>query len=369
MPTMATGIPNTIDDDRRRRLVHPSRDTVRAMLKQATVLSLLVASAALRRLPDDALIDDGSRKLQAGDANGAIDAFEHARREGAQGSAPALPARRSALQKKGDAAGAEEALREALALDPKLAEVRNELGALLIERRRYAEADRGAQARRWPSKPDLAEAWYNLGQACGAQKECADAHRRLHARHPAAAARRRRLHQPVGGGAQVRQAARGAAAARAGGEDGAAQRAPAHLNLGIALDAIGQARRRGGRADAWPRASSPTTRPRGGASAWSRASARSTTRPSPRSTRRARCRRPPARIADLGVAWRDKGDLARATALFREALAKEPRYTPARWHLAQTLAAQHKCGEMEKSWRRCRPARQGSAGAKTASGM
>jgi superkiller protein 3 len=56
----------------------------------------------------------------------------------------------------------------------------------------------------------------------------------------------------------------------------------------------------------------------------------------------------PARIADLGVAYRDKGDLAKATALFREAVAKDPRYTPARWHLAQTLSAQHKCGELTK---------------------
>jgi tetratricopeptide (TPR) repeat protein len=54
-----------------------------------------------------------------------------------------------------------------------------------------------------------------------------------------------------------------------------------------------------------------------------------------------------ARIADLGVAWRDKGDLAKAGALFKEAVAKDPRYTPARWHLAQMLAAQHKCGELK----------------------
>jgi len=29
-------------------------------------------------------------------------------------------------------------------------------------------------------------------------------------------------------------------------------------------------------------------------------------------------------------------------------VAKDPRYTPARWHLAQTLSAQHKCGELQK---------------------
>src|SRR5262249_17442914 len=55
-----------------------------------------------------------------------------------------------------------------------------------------------------------------------------------------------------------------------------------------------------------------------------------------------------ARIADLGVAWRDKGDLAKATALFPDAVAKDPKCGPARWHLAQVLSAQHKCGEMSK---------------------
>ena len=54
----------------------------------------------------------------------------------------------------------------------------------------------------------------------------------------------------------------------------------------------------------------------------------------------------PARIADLGVAYRDKGEFAKAEALFREALAKEPRYAPARWHLAQTLAATGRCADL-----------------------
>src|SRR5262249_26977406 len=55
-----------------------------------------------------------------------------------------------------------------------------------------------------------------------------------------------------------------------------------------------------------------------------------------------------ARISDLGVAWRDKGDLGKAAGLFREALQKDPRYTPARWHLAQTLSAQHKCSDLAR---------------------
>jgi superkiller protein 3 len=53
----------------------------------------------------------------------------------------------------------------------------------------------------------------------------------------------------------------------------------------------------------------------------------------------------PVRATDLGVALRDKGDLARAIRLFQEALQREPRYAPARWHLAQTLAASGKCKE------------------------
>src|SRR6184192_3475179 len=102
------------------------------MLKQALLLGMLLL------LPDDALIDDGSKKLQGGDADGAIAAFDKAKKQTPKDPRPHYLTA-VALQKKGDAAGAENELRAALTLDPKLAEVRNELGALLNERRRFAD--------------------------------------------------------------------------------------------------------------------------------------------------------------------------------------------------------------------------------------
>ena len=43
------------------------------MMPQAILYGFLLL------LPDDAMVDDGSRKLQAGDADGAITAFEKAK--------------------------------------------------------------------------------------------------------------------------------------------------------------------------------------------------------------------------------------------------------------------------------------------------
>jgi tetratricopeptide (TPR) repeat protein len=70
------------------------------------------------------------------------------------------------------------------------------------------------------------------------------------------------------------------------------------------------------------------------------------------------------RIADLGLAYRDKGDFARAEALFRESLARDARYTPARWHLAQALAAQHKCPDLKRELAALPPAEGKGEGAK-----
>ncbi len=224
--------------------------------------------------------------------------------------------------------------------------MRNELGALLIERRRFADAEVELK-RAVADKPDLAEAWFNLGQAAAMQKDCATA--------LAAYARATRLSPTDADGfinqsvaarkcgrlpeatAAARQAVKLAAALRAGPPQ------PRHRARGVQ-----QARRRRQGVRAWRRASSPTTRPPGGASGSS--SGKLGKRDAAiAALDRARTLSPTAaRIADLGVAWRDKGDLAKATSLFREALAKDPRYTPARWHLAQMLSAQHQCGELKK---------------------
>src|SRR5262249_50499246 len=102
------------------------------MIKQALLWGILLL------LPDDALVDDGSRKLQAGDAEGALTAFDKAKKMAPKDPRPHYLSA-VAMQKKGDVAGAERELRAALQLDPKLAEVRNELGALYNERRRFSE--------------------------------------------------------------------------------------------------------------------------------------------------------------------------------------------------------------------------------------
>ena len=143
-----------------------------------------------------------------------------------------------ALQKKGDAAGAEKELRAALTLDPKLAEVRNELGALLIERRRWAEAATELK-RAVADKPDLAEAWFNLGQAAAMQKDCAtslDAY--AHAVKLAPSDADGYINQSVAA-RKCNKLPEATAAARMAVKL-AARSAPAHLNLGIALEASGK---------------------------------------------------------------------------------------------------------------------------------
>src|SRR5205823_6227324 len=105
------------------------------MFTQALALVLLLA------LPDDALIDAGSRKLESGDAKGALEDFRRAA-EKAPKDSRAQYLRGAALEKLGDTSGAEQAFRKALALDPKLAEVHNELGTLLKGRGQIAEAEK-----------------------------------------------------------------------------------------------------------------------------------------------------------------------------------------------------------------------------------
>jgi len=308
------------------------------MLKQAIVLGLLLL------LPDDALIDDGSRKLQAGDADGAIAAFDKAKKQSPRDPRPHYLTG-VALQKKGDAPGAEKELRAALGLDPKLADVRNELASMLIERHRFGEAIPELK-RAVADKPDLGEAWFNLGQAAAMQKDCAtamDAYAHATKLAPSdpdgfinASVAARKCNKLPEATAAARQAVKLSA------------RSPqAHLNLGIALEASGKLD------DAAAEYQIATRLKPDYATAWWSLGLVEGKRKKPdqaiAALDKARQLSPTAaRIADLGVAWRDKGDLGKAAELFREAVAKDPRYTPARWHLAQVLSAQHKCAEMNK---------------------
>lgn len=307
------------------------------MMLQAVLYGFLLL------LPDDALVDDGSKKLQAGDADAAITAFTAAKQKAPRDPRPHYLTA-VALQKKNDLAGAEKELRAALALDPKLAEVRNELGAMMMERRRYKEAQEEF-VHAVADKPDLGEAWLNLGQAAAMQKDCktsleAYAHAVKLAPNDAdgyinqsvAARKCNKLPEAT---AAARQAVKLAA------------RSPqAHLNLGIALEASGKLADAAAEYDVATR-----IKPDYATAWWSLGLVNGKLKKQDAAIAaldRARALSPtPARIADLGVAWRDKGDLAKAASLFREALAKDPRYTPARWHLAQTLAAEHKCGELK----------------------
>jgi Tfp pilus assembly protein PilF len=308
------------------------------MLTQAILVSTLLL------LPDDALVDDGSKKLQAGDADGALSAFEQAKKQAPKDPRPHYLAA-VALQKKGDAVTAERELRAALTLDPKLAEVRNELGALLNERRRFADAAVELK-RAVADKPDLAEAWFNLGQAAAMQKDCATALNayehalRLSATDPEglinASVAARRCNKLDAATAWARSAVKAAA-----------RSATAHLNLGITLEAAGKLDDAAAEYDVATR-----IKPDYATAWWSLGlceQKRKKLDAAIAALDKARTLSPTAaRTSDLGVAWRDKGDLAKAAALFREALQKDPKYTPARYHLAQTLSAQHKCAELGK---------------------
>jgi tetratricopeptide (TPR) repeat protein len=317
------------------------------MRKQALVLGALLVLGGVARaipLPDDALVDQGSKRLQAGDADGALNAFAQAHKRAPRDPRPHYLSA-VALQKKGDAPGAERELKAALTLDPKLAEVRNELGAMYNEQRRFGDAETELR-RAVADKPDLGEAWFNLGQAALMRKDCPtalDAYARATRLAPQdpdgfineSVAARRCGKLPV-----ATQAARQAVKQ-------AARSAPAHLNLGITLEAAGKLD------DAASEYVVATRLKPDYATAWWSLGLierkRKRTDAAIAALERAQAISPtPARIADLGVAWRDKGNLAKATALFRRALAKDPRYTPARWHLAQTLAAAHQCAELRK---------------------
>jgi tetratricopeptide (TPR) repeat protein len=315
------------------------------MRTQAIVLTLVLGCGVARAaLPDDALIDSGSQKLQSGDIDGALDAFRRAEKLSPKDARPKY-LQAVALQKKGDLAGAEQGFKSALALEPKHAEVRNELGALYNERRRYAEAASELE-RAVADKPDLAEGWFNLGQARLGLKQCPQAlasFERVTKLEPTdgdgwinLSVAQRKCGQPPAAVAAARQAVKLSAAS-----------APAHLNLGLSLEEAGKLD------DAANEFTVATRIKSDYATAWwslglvelkrKRADAAIA------ALGRARELSPTAaRITDLGVAYRDKGDLARAAQLFGEALAKDPRYVPAHWHLAQTLAAQHRCADMGK---------------------
>jgi superkiller protein 3 len=316
------------------------------MLRQVLTLGLLLVALPLfaAPLPSDALVDAGSRKLEAGDVKGALEDFKHAQEKAPKDPRPHF-LRAVGLQKLGDPDGAERAFRQALALDPKLAEVRSELGALLTERKKFPEAVKELKAA-IAAKPDLSDAWYNLGQALSAQKNCPDANEafaKVTQLVPNEAdgwinlsVSRRRCKQLQEAQAAAAQAVK------------VAPKSPqARVNLGLVLSEQGK------HDDAVAALTVATQlKPDYGTAWWSLGLAeleRKKFDAAIAALTRARELQPTAaRISDLGVAYRDKGELPRAEALFREAITKDARYHPARWHLAQTLSAQGRCPDLER---------------------
>jgi Flp pilus assembly protein TadD len=142
------------------------------MIRLIAFLCVVLAGVAHARPPTiDELLENGGRKLEAGDIAGALDTFALVEK-----LAPKDPRSRYyrgvALQKKGDLDGAEKAFREALKLDPKLTEVRNELGAMLTDRKKFAAAVQELKVA-VADNPKYGEAWFNLGQAYKGMNDCA----------------------------------------------------------------------------------------------------------------------------------------------------------------------------------------------------
>ncbi len=232
-------------------------DTVRTMESQApsnrqqvwspwlfplgVLISGLMSAAAYAALPDDGLVDQASEKLSAGDVDGAILLLARAQKAAPKDPRPLYLAG-AALQQKGLFDGAERSFKAALALDPRLGEVRGELGALYLDHGRAKEAIVELE-RALVDAPRLSAAWRNLGAALVATKDCK---RALPAyQHAVDSAERdavsdalvdlslaeRRCDQ-----AQASVATAQKAIAVAGG----AGSAGAHLNLGLALSTVGK---------------------------------------------------------------------------------------------------------------------------------
>ena len=136
----------------------------------AAVALLAIAAGSVsalpprRPLPDDALVAEGEKKLEAGDVDGALAAFQRA-----EALAPKDPRPRylrgAALVKK-DPEGAIAAYREALGLDATLAAVHAELGALLLDLGRLDDA-LGELKTSLKLDPALAASWVNIAKLEG----------------------------------------------------------------------------------------------------------------------------------------------------------------------------------------------------------
>ncbi len=285
------------------------------------VLCLLVSGAALAAdLPDDKIIDDGSRKLESGDVAGALADFARAEKLSPTDPRPHF-LRAVALQRKGDFAAAEKGFRQALKLDPHRADVRNELGAMLTDRKQFREAVLELKLA-VVENPKYPEAWYNLGQAYSNLNDC----------ESVAAFQRATELNPTDADGFINLSAN----------------ARTCQKLDVAKSSALHATQ---------------LKPSDGAAWWNLGKAELKLKQSSEAIgafeRAVKLGAGPAAQVDLGAAYAQAGDFAQAEKQLRGALAKQD-LANAHWHLAQILAAQKRCVEAKKEIGALPPAEQSS---------
>ncbi len=292
----------------------------------------------------EAYLDLGRKKMEANDLPGALAAFNKAREQMPRDPQP-LYFRGEIYQRLHKLPEAEADFRKALELDPKLNDVRAELGAILTDTSRAAEAvDQLEQAVK--GKPDSFEAQYNLGvanESLSRWAQAAEAYRRAAQLRPRDPDVRLNLAAALRHDGQIPEAL---IAARE-----AAQLAPddavAHMNLGLLLaeskrldeamtELTAGTRLKPDLQKAWWRLGVVQLRRHDGKAALY-------------ALERARkLKATPEVLTDLATARRQQGDMAGAEQGFREALAAEPKYQPARLDLAWLLAKTARCKEAQK---------------------
>lgn len=318
-----------------------------AVVAASLVLAVAVAvsSPALAAQPDDALVEEASQRLAAGDVDAALPLLDQAARQ-----APKDPRPRyltgSALAMKGRHADAVKQFAAALALEPKNAAVHNEMGLSLEELRQLdsAIAEFEAATR---IKPDLVEAWQNLASARGKKGDRAGAVKALDA---AVKANPTNADLRIDLSVAERQAGHAEAALQAA--NAAVKLAPsssaARLNLGLTLAdasrlddaaaALGEATRLDGRSATafWALGDVETKRKR-----WDAAITALTVA--------GRLKPSPQVAVALARAYAGKGDVARADKAIADARVRHPRSLAVRLGEVELLAATKRCVEARRA--------------------
>jgi tetratricopeptide (TPR) repeat protein len=322
------------------------RDSVGLIVRILVAVLLLCSSLALAvpMSPGESLIAAASQQIEDGDYAGALEKLDRAARLEPTDPRPRYLAA-VAYEKKGDAKTAERLFREALKLDPKLAEVRAELGALLHDQKRYDEAITELKAA-LRAKSDLGDAWFNLGQAQLATKRCVDAAQSFSRAAPLQPGQAEPYVQASIALRQCKKIDDALKAARAAVKI-APQSPMAQLNLGITLE-------KANKLDDARQAYTAATRlkPDYGTAFWSlgllELHASRAKEAVPSLKRACELGPSPARLTDLGRAYRDLGDLKTAESTLRQAIAKDTRYAPAHFFLAQVLSTTGRCADMDR---------------------